>query len=317
MFDLQLFRIRAFTAGNIAGLLCQLARGGLQFMLIIWLQGIWLPLHGYSFEHTPLWAGIYLLPLSAGFLIAGPVAGRLSDRYGARPFATGGMILCAATFLLLMVLPADFSYGTFAVLLFANGVASGMFASPNATGVMNSVPAEQRGIASGMRSTFMNSGQVLSIGLFFTLLVIGIAGSLPGQLFSGLTAQGVPAATAHAAAGAPPVAALFAAFLGYDPVQTLLGPHAFAALSPAQQAAVSSHTFFPHVIGGAFMSGIILVFSIAAAVCVIAGIASWLRGGRYVVDEIEAARLRAEYGPELGSGGLGDLPDPIHAEARA
>jgi MFS family permease len=285
MFDLSLFRIRAFTAANIAGLLCQLARGGLQFMLIIWLQGIWLPLHGYDFAKTPLWAGIYLVPLSIGFLVAGPLCGKLSDRFGARGFATGGMVVVAASLFLLMALPANFSYWMFAVLLLVNGIGSGMFAGPNATAVMNAVPASARGAASGMRSTFLNSGQVLSIGLFFSLLIVGLAGTMPGQLYHGLTGAGVPSHPAHVAASAPPVAALFASFLGFDPVRALLPHSAYAGLSAHQQATVSGHAFFPQVISSAFMHGIVLVFTIAAVLCLVSALASALRGKRFVHHE--------------------------------
>ena len=186
MFNVRLFRIRAFTAGNIAGLLMSISRGGLQFMLIIWLQGIWLPLHGYNFEDTPLWAGIFMLPLTAGFLVAGPLAGWLSDRYGARPFATGGALLSALSFALLMLLPADFAFPVFGALLLLNGIGVGMFAAPNTTGIMNSVPNSQRGVASGMRATFQNTGMVLSIGLFFSLMVVGLASTLPDSMSSGL-----------------------------------------------------------------------------------------------------------------------------------
>ena len=149
MFRLGLFRIRAFTAGSIASLLASLGRGGLMFMLIIWLQGIWLPLHGYSFSETPLWAGIYMLPLTVGFLVAGPASGWLSDRFGARPFATGGMLLAALAFFLLELLPVDFDYRAFAALLLLIGLAMGLFASPNQTGIMNSLPPHRRGVGAG------------------------------------------------------------------------------------------------------------------------------------------------------------------------
>ena len=95
MFNMGLFRIRAFSAGNLASMLAALGRGGLMFILIIWLQGIYLPQHGYSFSQTPLWAGIAMLPLTIGFLAAGPVSGALSDRFGARAFTTGGMLITA------------------------------------------------------------------------------------------------------------------------------------------------------------------------------------------------------------------------------
>ncbi len=192
MFDLHLMRIRAFAAGISATLLASIARGGLQFMLIIWLQGIWLPLHGYDFKDTPLWAGIFLLPLTGGFVVSGPVSGWLSDKHGARAFASGGLLVSALAFAGLLLIPTDFSYPAFAVLIFVAGAGMGLFSAPNAAGIMNSVPAKQRGAASGMLATFQNSGFVLSIGIFFTLMIAGLAATLPTALTHGLAAQGVP-----------------------------------------------------------------------------------------------------------------------------
>jgi MFS family permease len=294
MFDLSLFRIRAFTAGNTASLLSSIGRGGLQFMLIIWLQGIWLPLHGYSFESTPLWAGIYMLPLTVGFLLSGPVSGWLSDRYGPRLFATGGMVLAAASFGLLMVLPVNFAYPAFMALLLLNGIGSGLFAAPNTTGIMNAVPARQRGAASGMRATFMNSGMVLSIGLFFSLMIVGLASSLPATMERGLTANGVPPATAAHLAHLPPVGSLFAAFLGYNPMHTLLGDKVLAALPPDKAAYVTGKTFFPQLISSPFKKGLTIAFTASLLMCLVAAAASWLRGGRYVHDEDAVAALEVE-----------------------
>jgi MFS family permease len=285
MFHLDLFAIRAFTLGNIAGMLGAVARGGLQFMLIIWLQGIWLPLHGYDYTQTPLWAGIYMLPMTVGFLVAGPVSGILSDRYGARPFATGGMLLSAATFGALMLLPADFSYPVFALLIFLNGVAMGLFASPNTAAIMNAVPARYRGVASGIRVTFQNVGMPLSIGLFFTLMIVGLNQTVPGALFSGLTANGVPAAVAHHLAGLPPISYLFASFLGYNPLATLLGP-LLNQLPPADAARLVGPTFFPSLISDPFQHGLVLVLSFSIAASLVAAAASALRGGRYVHEEV-------------------------------
>jgi MFS family permease len=293
MFDLRLFKIRAFLAGNVASLLSSIGRGGLQFMLIIWLQGIWLPLHGYDFVRTPLWAGIYMLPLTGGFLIAGPLSGALSDRYGARPFATGGMILAAITFGLLMLLPANFHYPVFAALLFANGVGFGMFAAPNTAAVMNAVPPDQRGAASGMRATFQNSGMVLSIGLFFSLMIAGLAATLPSVMQAQLVAQGVPSATAAQAAHLPPVSSLFAAFLGYNPIQTLLGPRILSSLPPATAAYLTGKTFFPTLISGPFIQGLRIAFGASVVMCVVAAAASWLRGGRYVYQDMVAEEAAA------------------------
>ena len=293
LFHLDLFRIRAFSAGNLAGLLASISRGGLQFMLIIWLQGIWLPLHGYSFASTPLWAGVYMIPLTLGFLVAGPVSGWLSDHHGARPFATGGMLLTAASFAALMLLPIDFPYLVFAALLLANGIGSGLFAAPNTAGIMNAVPARQRGAASGMRATFQNAGFVLSIGLFFSLMIAGLAARLPTTLYSGLTANGVPPGTAERIAHLPPVGSLFAAFLGYNPVRTLLGPAALERLSPAEAANLTGTSFFPRLIAEPFQHGLAIVFLAALVMSLVAAAASWLRGGRYVHEELEAAGVGA------------------------
>jgi MFS family permease len=281
MFHLDLFRIRAFAAGNLAALLAAMGRGGLQFILIIWLQGIWLPEHGYSFAQTPLWAGIYMLPLIAGFLVAGPASGYLSDRFGARPFATGGMILAATSFLLLILLPVDFGYVWFALILLLNGVGMGLFSSPNSAGVMNSLPPSQRGAGAGMLATFMNSASVLSIGVFFTLMIIGLASGLPNALHDGLVAHSVPATDAARISHLPPVATLFASFLGYNPVKTLLGPHVLHALPAADAHTLTGPSFFPQLISSPFHSALVYAFVFAIAACLVAAFASLLRGGKY------------------------------------
>ena len=289
MFRLRLFRIRAFTAGSLSSFLSSVGRGGLMFMLIIWLQGIWLPLHGYSFTRTPLWAGIYMLPLTGGFLLAGPVSGILSDRFGSRPFASGGMLAAAVTFVLLEALPVDFSYPTFALLLLLNGMAMGAFAAPNRAGVMNSLPPQHRGVGSGMNSTFQNSAQVLSIGIFFTLMIVGLSSSLPSALEHGLVAHGVPAAAAVKVSKLPPVSVLFAAFLGYSPIQHLLGSSVLARLPAASAQALTNRSFFPHLITGSFTSGLHAALDFAIAACLVAAGASWLRGGKYVYVERNAS----------------------------
>ena len=290
MFRLPLFHIRAFTFGTLSTFLAAVARGGLMFMLIIWLQGIWLPLHGYDFTETPLWAGIYMLPLTLGMLVAGPTSGYLSDRFGARPFATGGMLLTALSFGLLMTLPIDFAYPVFAGILLLTGIGMGLFASPNRAAVMNSLPARDRGVGGGMNQTFQNSAQVISIGIFFTLLVIGLSSTLSSTLTDGLQAHGVSAAAAHNAADVPPISVLFAAFLGYNPIQHLVGPHALAALTPQQHAALTGHTFFPQLIAGPFSDGLTAAFTFAIFACLVAAGASLLRGGRYHHAEEPEAR---------------------------
>ena len=286
MFQMSLFKIRAFAAGNAASLLGSIARGGLQFMLVIWLAGIWLPLHGYDFAVTPLWAGIYMLPLTAGFLIAGPISGILSDRYGPRPFATAGLLLAACCFTGLMLLPVDFSFWMFALLIFGNGVGSGLFASPNTSAIMSAVPARHRGSASGMRSTFQNSGMSLSIGIFFSLMIAGLAATLPKTLFSGLTAQGVPASVATHVSHLPPVSTMFAALLGYNPVQNLLAPSGVLKHLPAHNVAVlTGKEFFPHLISAPFHHGLVIVFTAAAIMSVTGAAVSLLRGKQFYYDE--------------------------------
>jgi len=280
MFRLQLFRIRAFTAGVFASFLGALGRGGLMFMLIIWLQGIWLPRHGYTFAVTPLWAGIALIPLTSGFLIGGPVSGILSDRFGSRPFATGAMLGSAVAFFLLEQLPVDFSYSVFAVLLFFTGIVMSAFGASNRTGVMNSLPAADRGAGSGMNTTFQNSAQVLSIGIFFTLIIVGLSDHLPAALVSGLTGHGVPLPTAEAISHLPPVSTLFAAFLGYNPAAHLLGPHVLAHLTPTQRATVTGEKFFPSLITNSFKDGLHTAFNFAIVMCLLGAACSWTRGGK-------------------------------------
>ncbi|HXX89502.1 MAG TPA: MFS transporter [Acidimicrobiales bacterium] len=300
MFRLPLFRIRAFTAGSLSTFLASVGRGGLMFMLIIWLQGIWLPRHGYSFSQTPLWAGIAMLPLTAGFLLAGPISGYLSDHFGSRPFASGGMVVAAASFVLLEALPVDFPYWAFALILLLNGLAMGAFAAPNRAGVMNSLPPEHRGAGSGMNATFQNAAQVLSIGIFFTLMIVGLSATLPSALYHGLVSHGVPPAAADRAAHLPPVSTLFAAFLGYNPVEHLVGPSVLAGLPHQQAVILSGRAFFPSLISAPFADGLHTAFDFAVVACLLAAAMSWLRGGKYhyhedagVQDESEAAQADA------------------------
>jgi MFS family permease len=280
MFDLGLFRIGPFTIGNIASFLVFLARGGLQFILIIWLQGIWLPEHGYSFSTTPLWAGIYTLPLIGGLLVAGPISGLLSDRYGVRPFATLGAGLAAVSYFLLARLPVNFSYPVFASLLLLNGIGTGLFISPNRAAVMNSLPARQRGVGAGMASTFSWSAQVFSIGVFFSLMIIGLSKQLPGALYHGLVTHDVPNHVASQAAYLPPATSLFATFLGYNPVAHLLGPTVLDRLPHAQASVLTGTQFFPHLITAPFSSALNAAFTFALIVSVISAAASAVTGNR-------------------------------------
>jgi MFS family permease len=301
MFRLTLFRNRAFSMGNLSALFAALARGGLQFMLIIWLQGIWLPLHGYTFEQTPLWAGIYLVPLTIGFLVAGPLAGRLADRYGARPFATAGAALSGVVFLLFNLLPMDFPYWAFAVLVFLAGLSMGLFSAPNTASVMNSLPADQRGGGAGMLNTFQNSASVLSIGIFFTVITLGLAATLPHALSTGLTGQGVPAQLADQVAQLPPIGLLFASFLGFNPIQQLLPSAAAAHVSQSQYDLLTGRGFFPDLISSPFGHGLHLAFLMAAVLCFLAAVFSWLRGGHRTRPAQRPLREETEEGL-VGSG---------------
>jgi MFS family permease len=314
MFNLKLFRTRAFAAGSLTALLSSVARGGLQFMLIIWLQGIWLPLHGYNFSDTPLWAGIFLLPLTAGFLIAGPISGYLSDRYGARPFATAGMALFAISFVGLLRIPVDFSHWEFALLILLNGIGSGMFAAPNTSAIMSSVPATQRGQASGMRATFQNSGMAISIGVFFSLLISGLHANLPRTLSDGLQAHGVPANIAEHVASLPPVSTVFAAFLGYNPIQTLLKPTGVLARLPAESVAtLTGKRFFPDLISQPFHDGLVVVFTTAALMAVVAAVVSLMRGTQYYYQGKDGSQSTGQDGEVTALDEAdGDRPRDVH-----
>jgi len=303
MFRMDLFKIRNFAFGNGAGFLSALARGGVMIILIILLQGVWLPLHGYSFESTPFWAGVYMLPLTIGFVIMGPLSGIISDKYGARWISTLGMVLVGVSFLILAFLPYNFDYLPFALALLIMGLGNGMFSSPNAAAIMNSVPAEERGVSSGMMSTLMNSGFVLSMGMFFTIIVVGLTSAFPPELSAALSAanatQLIPAMSAI-----PPTGALFAAFLGYNPVQMILtglSPALLATVAPAAITTITGGVWFPTTLAAAFMPSLALSFYIGAAISFIAALLCAMRGDKYI-EEIDGAG---------GSGGNGAGPQQV------
>ncbi|WP_206786745.1 MFS transporter [Amycolatopsis sp. MtRt-6] len=308
LFRMSLFRIRSFTWGNVANLTASLGRGGLQFILIIWLQGIWLPQHGYTFEQTPLWAGIYMLPMTIGFLVSAPASGVLSDRIGSRLLASGGLFITAVTFLLLILLPVNFDYWAFATILLLNGIGMGMFASPNRAEVMNSLPADARGSGAGMMTTFQNAAMVLSIGFFFSLIIAGLSSSLPSTMSAGLIEHGVPAASAAQIANLPAVAVLFAAFLGYNPIQQLLGGQ-LSSLPPDQASFLTGRSFFPNLISGPFQSGLAVAFGFAIVVCLIGAVASLLTKDARPADAESAGEELAAVAGE-SSGGPSELVSP-------
>lgn len=288
MFHMGLFKNRMFTAANLAGLFAAVGRGGVQIMLIILLQGIWLPLHNVSYQDTPFWAGVYMIPMVAGFAIMGPVSGYLSDRYGARAFATVAMVITAATFLVLSLLPYDFEYLSFAAVILVMGMAGGLFAAPNIASIMNSVPPEHRGAASGMRATLQNAGQTLSLAAFFTIIITGLSSGLPGALAGAMASAGVPQLSG-AFSSISPSSALFSAFLGYNPMQSILAdPRLASAVSqiPATTYTyLTGQTFFPTAIAPAFVSALDLSFYIGAALSMAAALASFLRGRVYIHEE--------------------------------
>jgi EmrB/QacA subfamily drug resistance transporter len=285
MFRLDLFRIHAFAMGNLAGFMASMARGGLMLMLAIWLQGIWLPLHGYDFQVTPLWAGIYMIPSSVGILLLGPLSGRLSDRYGARYFATVAMILTAVGFSLLLTLPVNFKYPLFAAIIFLYGISMGMFMPPNTAAIMNSLPPEHRGVGSGMRATLVNVGSPLSMAIVFSLMIVGLNASMPAALYSGLVQNGIPTQIAQQIANAPPIGYLFAAFLGYNPLGTVIPASVLHSIPSQQAATITSRAFFPQLIETAFHKGLVKVLVFSIIMCIIGAVASWVRGGKYVYHE--------------------------------
>ncbi|MCR6484557.1 MFS transporter [Amycolatopsis sp. OK19-0408] len=308
LFRLSLFKIRSFTWGNVANLTASLGRGGLQFILIIWLQGIWLPQHGYTFEQTPLWAGIYMLPMTVGFLVAAPTSGILADRIGSRMLASGGLFITAVTFLLLILLPVNFNYWAFAAILLINGIGMGMFSSPNRAEVMNSLPADARGSGAGMMTTFQNAAMVLSIGFFFSLIISGLSSTLPSTMHDGLVAHGVPEAAASQVANLPAVAVLFAAFLGYNPIQQLLGGQ-LTSLPTDQAQFLTGRSFFPNLISGPFQSGLAVAFGFAIAVCLIGAVASLLTKDARPKDRESVGEELAAVAGESG-GGPSELVSP-------
>jgi MFS family permease len=287
MFRLDLFKIRMFSYANVASLLSALSRGGMMFMLILLLQGVWLPLHGYSYESTPFWAGVYMLPLTAGIAIMGPISGSLSDKYGPRWIATIGMVISAISFLILAVLPYNFSYWELGLTIFMMGIGGGMFGSPNTASIMNSVTPHERGVASGMMYTIVNTAFTASMAIFFTIVIVGITQQFPEAITASLTSIGV-SQLAPSMSSIPPTGALFSAFLGYNPVEAMLSalPPALVATIPSSTlTTLTGTTWFPSTFAVAFMPSLQTSFFIGALLCAIAAVLSALRGERYIHEE--------------------------------
>lgn len=284
MFNLKLFKEKSFSLSMLSSFLAGGARWGLEFIIIIWLQGIWLPLHGVDFTKTPFVAALYLLPLTVAFLVLGPIAGKLSDKYGPTIIATGGMMINFFAFLLLSTFPVNFNAWYFIAVTTMMGIGQGMFLSPNAASIMNSLPADQRGAGAGMRTTFGYMSMMFSMIIFFTLLTTGLAATLPHAIYTGLVAQGINATAALAASHIPPTSALFAAFLGYNPLKTLLPSKLLSNMSAQQLSTITGTNFFPNLIAPSFTEGLKIVLYVAAALSLIAAIASALRGKRDLYD---------------------------------
>ena len=296
----------------MASLLSGLGRGGLMFVLIIWLQGIYLPRHGYSFSQTPLWAGIFMLPLTVGFLVAGPVSGWLSDRFGARPFATGGMVVAALSFLLLELLPINFDYWAFALILLLNGIGMGLFAAPNRAGIMNSLPPEQRGVGAGMSATFQNSAMVLSIGVFFTLIVLGLASSLPPRSPTAWSRRVSRTPTRPGWPRCPRCQCCSPRCSGTTRCRRC-SARPSRTCPPAMPPTLTGRSFFPALISPSFSDGLSIAFDFAIAACLIAALASLLRGKRYIHEEHGQAEAQQQAVPLPAEAGAAAVPV---AEAR-
>ena len=288
MFRLDLFKTRIFAAANFAGTLASLARGGVTLMLVILLQAIWLPLHGFSYADTPFWAGVYMIPFSLGFVVMGPLSGYLSDKFGARGFSTVGMLITAGAFLILSTLSYNFDYVLFALVIFLMGISMGMFSSPNTASIMNSVPPEHRGAASGMRSTLQNTGSTIGLGVLFSIVLLVLAGNLPASLASAAASAGAPQLNAAVFSKIPPTSAVFAAFLGYNPMQSILSQlpaNLTGALSSQTISTLTGKTWFPRALAPAFMSSLRIAFYVNAGLALAAAVSSLLRGKKYIYEE--------------------------------
>ena len=289
LFNLDLFKNREFATANIATFLSSISRGGVMVMLVVLLQGIWLPLHGYSYDSTPFWAGIFMLPMSIGIALTGPLSGWLSDKHGARVLATTGMVITGIAFLIFTLLPSNFEYLPFAIILLVLGIGNGIFMSPNMASVMNSCPPEHRGAASGMRSTLQNCGQTISQAIFFAIIIISLNTTLPAALTTAVSNTGASPQIASAFSHTPAAGALFGAFLGYNPIGTMLKSMGSIAAGLPQSTlnVLEGQTFFPNAIASPFMTALTTAFIFAAVLCFLAALFSGLRGKKPILSRMK------------------------------
>ncbi|WP_066797234.1 MFS transporter [Caldivirga sp. MU80] len=286
ILKINLFRIRPFTFGVLSALFLFLAQGANVFVLSLLLQAIYLPMHGVPYSETPLLAGIYLIPSSVANAVFAPVGGRLINRFGARVVSTIGAVLLGVSFELLTLLSLNFNYTLFAADLFLMGTGSGLFQSPNLVSIMSSVPQEDRSAASGLRASMQNIGLLMSFAVFLTLILVGSATALSTSISSALTKVGVPSDVVSELTRIPPAYALFAAFMGYDPMKFLMSQTG-VDLPGSVYAAVTKPTFFPSAIAPAMATGFIYAYHIAAIMAFTAAVFSYLRGREHIVHQVK------------------------------
>ncbi|WP_291766731.1 MFS transporter [Caldivirga sp. UBA161] len=284
LFNLSLFKVRPFTYGIMALFLSSLARGALMFLLTIWLQGIYLPLHGFSYVETPFWAGIYMLSMLIGTVVMAPIGGALTDKYGARIVATVGMIIVAVSLYLLTLLPYNFNLTSFELILFLNGLGNGLFSSPNTTSIMNALHPRDRGAGNGMRQTFSNVGSTISMAMFFSIAMSIFSQYVPTRIHEMALSYGLPADIASSLSKVPASSLLFAAFLGVDPA-SVLPSNLTVNLPSSIMKVLDSSTFLPNVLGPPFMMGLRISLYISIVLVAIGAVLSYMRGGRYVYEE--------------------------------
>ncbi len=284
MFNLSLFKIRPFAFGNFSLLFSGLGRGAVMFLVIIWLQGIYLPLHGFSYSETPFWAGIYMLPMLLGMVIFGPIGGALTDIYGARIFATVGMAITTISLFLLTLLPYNFNLLEFEIILFLIGVGGGLFASPNTTAIMNAISSKDRATANGMRMTINNIASTISMAIFFSITITMFSQNLPSQIMKYSIQNGIPRNVAYILSQIPASGLLFGAFLGVNPLAGL-PQNLISNIPPNALKVLESPTFLPNILGPSFMIGLDYSIYIAIILSILATILSALMGKRYVHEE--------------------------------